>query len=153
MADRETYMSDGLFSSRTDEWATPQSLYDELNREFNFTLDPCATSSNAKCERYFTKEQDGLKQSWAGEIVFCNPPYGKMMSKWVEKCHQESAGATVVMLIPARTDTRYFHEFIYKKHEVRFIRGRLRYNDGRGQSPFPSMIVVMRPSDTKEKGE
>lgn len=153
MADRDTYMSDGLFSSRTDEWATPQSLYDELNREFNFTLDPCATSANAKCERYFTKEQDGLKQSWAGEIVFCNPPYGKMMSKWVEKCHQESAGATVVMLIPARTDTRYFHEFIYKKHEVRFIRGRLRYNDGRGQSPFPSMIVVMRPSDTKDKGE
>lgn len=150
---RDTYMSSGLFSSRTDEWATPQALYDELNREFNFTLDPCATSANAKCERYFTKEQDGLKQSWIGEVVFCNPPYGKEMSKWVEKAHRESSGATVVMLIPARTDTRYFHEFIYQIHEVRFIKGRLRYNDGRGQSPFPSMIVVMRPSDTKDKGE
>ena len=137
-----------FFSCKTDQWETPQDFFDQLDKEFHFTLDPCADETNHKCERYFTKEQDGLKQSWIRETVFCNPPYGKAVSAWVEKAHRESErGATVVMLIPARTDTRYFHEFIYKKHEIRFIKGRLRYNDGRGQSPFPSMIVVMRPQD------
>lgn len=139
-------INEAMFTSKTNEWATPQSFFDELNKEFNFTLDPCATPQNAKCARYFTKEIDGLSQSWRGEIVFCNPPYGRDLSKWVAKAYTETlSGATlVVMLIPARTDTSYFHDYIYKKHEVRFIRGRLHFNESKCAAPFPSMVVVMR---------
>lgn len=140
-------INEAMFTSKTNEWATPQAFFDELNKEFNFTLDPCATPQNAKCDRYFTKEIDGLSQSWRGEIVFCNPPYGRDLSKWVAKAYTEtlSGGATlVVMLIPARTDTSYFHDYIYKKHEVRFIRGRLHFNESKCAAPFPSMVVVMR---------
>lgn len=98
-----------LFTSNTEEWATPQAFFNQLNKEFNFTLDPCATAENAKCKKYFTKEQNGLLQSWAGETVFCNPPYGRQIAKWVEKAYEETRrGATVVMLIPARTDTNIF---------------------------------------------
>ena len=139
-------INEAMFTSKTNEWATPQSFFDELNKEFNFTLDPCATPQNAKCARYFTKEIDGLSQSWRGEIVVCNPPYGRDLSKWVAKAYTETlSGATlVVMLIPARTDTSYFHDYIYKKHEVRFIRGRLHFNESKCAAPFPSMVVVMR---------
>ena len=140
-------INEAMFTSKTNEWATPQAFFDELNKEFNFTLDPCATPQNAKCARYFTKEIDGLSQRWRGEIVFCNPPYGRDLSKWVAKAYTEtlSGGATlVVMLIPARTDTSYFHDYIYKKHEVRFIRGRLHFNESKCAAPFPSMVVVMR---------
>lgn len=140
-------INEAMFTSKTNEWATPQAFFDELDKEFNFTLDPCATPQNAKCARYFTKEIDGLSQSWYGEIVFCNPPYGRDLSKWVAKAYTEtlSGGATlVVMLIPARTDTSYFHDYIYKKHEVRFIRGRLHFNESKCAAPFPSMVVVMR---------
>ena len=139
-------INEAMFTSKTNEWATPQAFFDELDKEFNFTLDPCATPQNAKCARYFTKEIDGLSQSWRGEIVFCNPPYGRDLSKWVAKAYTETlSGATlVVMLIPARTDTSYFHDYIYKKHEVRFIRGRLHFNESKGAAPFPSMVVVMR---------
>lgn len=140
-------INEAMFTSKTNEWATPQAFFDELDKEFNFTLDPCATPQNAKCARYFTKEIDGLSQSWRGEIVFCNPPYGRDLSKWVAKAYTEtlSGGATlVVMLIPARTDTSYFHDYIYKKHEVRFIRGRLHFNESKCAAPFPSMVVVMR---------
>ena len=132
-------------SSNSPEWATPQALFDELNREFNFTLDPCSTHFNKKCEKHYTKEDDGLSKSWTGETVFCNPPYGRELPKWVKKCHDESMnGTTVVMLIPARTDTSYFHEYIYGKHEIRFIRGRLHFNDSKQSAPFPSMVIVMR---------
>lgn len=139
-------INEAMFTSKTNEWATPQAFFDELNKKFNFTLDPCATPQNAKCARYFTKEIDGLSQSWRGEIVFCNPPYGRDLSKWVAKAYTETlSGATlVVMLIPARTDTSYFHDYIYKKHEVRFIRGRLHFNESKCAAPFPSMVVVMR---------
>lgn len=140
-------LNKSLFTSNTNEWATPQAFFNELNKEFAFTLDPCATAENAKCRCYFTKEVDGLKQSWQGETVFCNPPYGRDISKWVAKAHTESAnGATVVMLIPARTDTLYFHDYIYGKHEIRFIRGRLHFNESKAGAPFPSMVVVMRPT-------
>lgn len=138
-------INNGLMSSKTDEWATPQAFFDELNKEFNFTLDPCATHENAKCPRYFTKEENGLLQSWKGERVFCNPPYGKQIGEWVKKCAEEAeAGALVVMLIPARTDTKYFHDYIYQKAETRFIKGRLKFNDCGKPAPFPSMVVVMR---------
>ncbi|MBR4860234.1 MAG: adenine methyltransferase [Alphaproteobacteria bacterium] len=138
-------MNKALLSSNSMEWATPQPFFDELNKEFNFTLDPCATDQNAKCRKYFTKNDDGLAQSWCGETVFCNPPYGRQIGKWVEKAYNEAKrGTTVVMLIPARTDTTYFHDYIYKKHEIRFIRGRLYFGDGNGRAPFPSMLVIMR---------
>lgn len=135
----------GLMTSNTDEWATPISFYQELDREFHFTLDPCSTKENHKCDKYYTKEDDGLSKSWGGEIVYVNPPYGKEISKWIEKAYNENLkGATIVLLLPARTDTRWFHNFIYKKHEIRFIKGRLKFNDGKQGAPFPSMVVVMK---------
>lgn len=133
------------FSSKTDVWATPQDFFDKLDEEFDFSLDPCALPSNAKCTNYFTPEEDGLLQDWEGNTVFCNPPYGREINKWVEKCYHESLkqDTTVVMLIPARTDTKYFHEFIYHKaSEIRFIKGRLKFGDATNPAPFPSMVVV-----------
>ena len=134
-----------MFSSNTDLWATPQSFYDKLNDEFRFNLDPCATSENAKCEKYFTKEVNGLNQNWGGHKVFCNPPYGRELSKWVKKAYEESLkpNTKVVMLIPARTDTKYFHEYIYHKaKEIRFLKGRLKFGDSKNSAPFPSMVVI-----------
>lgn len=139
-----------LFSSDKDYWETPKKLFNKLNKEFNFTLDPCANDQNHKCDKYFTKEIDGLKQDWQGETVFCNPPYGrKETGKWVEKCFNEAKkqNTTVVMLIPARTDTKWFHDYIYGKHEIHFIKGRLKFEINgikQGSATFPSMIVVMR---------
>lgn len=135
-------MNKGLFSSQSDMWATPQALFDELDREFGFTLDACAVACNAKCKRYFNPEQDGLQQNWGGQIVFCNPPYGKQIARWIEKAHKESRHATIVMLLPARTDTRWFHNYILGQAEIRFIRGRLHFNDSKQAAPFPSMIVI-----------
>lgn len=136
-----------MFSSKTDDWATPQDFFDKLNEEFNFQLDVCADESNAKCARYFSKKQDGLAQSWTlpnGGAVWCNPPYGREISKWVQKSSEESKlhNETVVMLIPARTDTKWFHEYIYNKSEVRFVKGRLKFGSSKNSAPFPSMVVV-----------
>lgn len=102
-------------SSKTDNWATPQDFFDKLNEEFHFTLDPCADSENHKCGLFFTREQNGLNQDWGGHTVFCNPPYGREIADWVKYAYEQSQkpDTTVVMLIPARTDTRYFHEYIY----------------------------------------
>lgn len=146
---KKPIITKGMFTNATDEWATPQSVFDELNAEFNFTLDPCATKDNAKCERFFTKDQDGLSKSWENEIVYCNPPYGRVIGNWVKKAYEESKkGSTVVMLIPARTDTKWFHDYIYRKQEIRFIRGRLRFNGVNSNAPFPSMIVVFKGGET-----
>jgi len=131
------------FSSQTNEWATPQDFFDKLNKEFNFTLDPCATQDNAKCSKFYTQEDDGLKQSWDNEVVFCNPPYGREIGKWVGKA-STAMGGVVVMLIPARTDTRYFHEYIYGKAEIRFLKGRLKFGGSKNSAPFPSMIVIFK---------
>lgn len=134
-----------LFSSKKEEWETPQELFNSLNEEFNFNLDPCALPENAKCHKYFTPEEDGLIQNWRGHNVFCNPPYGRKISQWVEKAYKESKrkNTLVVMLLPVRTDTKYFHEFIYNKaKEIRFLRGRLRFGNCRNSAPFPSMIVI-----------
>ena len=131
-----------MFSSKSDIWATPNDFFNSLNAEFNFTLDPCALPENAKCKKFYTPEQNGLNQDWSGEIVFCNPPYSEV-SKWVEKAYKEAKrGAKTVMLIPSRTDTKWFHEFIYKKHEIRFVKGRLKFSDQKNSAPFPSMVVV-----------
>lgn len=132
-----------LFSSNSTLWSTPQDFYDKLNEEFHFTLDPCALPENAKCEKYFTPEDDGLLQDWSGYSVFCNPPYGKEISKWVKKCYEESLkGTLIVLLIPARTDTSYFHKYIYHKSEIRFIKGRLKFGNATTGAPFPSMVVI-----------
>ena len=139
-------ITSGMMSSNTPEWATPQSFFDALNREFSFTLDPCSTHENTKCEKHYTKEDDGLSQNWGGEVVFCNPPYGRELPKWVKKCYEESRHADVVMLIPARTDTRWFHDYIYGKAEIRFIKGRLKFGNAKQSAPFPSMVVIYRAS-------
>lgn len=138
-----------MFSSKRMDWETPQDFFDKLNVEFHFTLDPCANEQNAKCKKFYTIEQDGLAQSWQGEIVFCNPPYGRELSKWVEKAYKESRkpNTIVVMLIPARTDTKYFHQYIYKKSEIRFIKGRLKFVNSTNGAPFPSMVVVMKNAE------
>lgn len=135
-----------MFSSKTDQWETPQAVFDELNREFGFNLDPCADEENHKCERFFTAAEDGLKQDWGGYRVFCNPPYGRALPAWVEKCYREGCkdNTLVVLLIPARTDTTYFHDFIQHRAEIRFIRGRLKFGNSKTGAPFPSMIVVFR---------
>jgi site-specific DNA-methyltransferase (adenine-specific) len=136
-----------MFSSATDEWATPQDFFDQLNEEFKFTLDPCATHESAKCARYFTEEDNGLAQDWAGEVVFMNPPYGRVLGQWVKKAFEESVkGATVVCLLPARTDTRWFHDYIYNRSEIRFIKGRLKFGDSKNSAPFPSMVVIFNRS-------
>lgn len=138
--------TDLMFSSKSNEWATPQDFFNELNKKFGFTLDPCATHENAKCEKYFTISEDGLQQNWGGETVFCNPPYGRAIKDWVKKAYDESKkpGTIVVMLIPARTDTTYFHDYIYGKAEIEFVRGRLKFGDGKNPAPFPSMVVIFR---------
>ena len=136
-----------MFSSATDNWATPQAFFDELNAEFHFDLDVCADEINHKCDKYYTKEQDGLTMPWKG-IVWCNPPYGREIGKWVRKALFASVGgATVVMLIPARTDTKWFHDYIYKRDnvEIRFVKGRLKFGNSKNSAPFPSMVVVFKP--------
>lgn len=134
-----------IFSSKESRWATPQDLFDELNAEFQFTLDPCADETNHKCEKWYGETEDGLARDWGGETVFCNPPYGRQLKRWVEKAYCEAMrpGTTVVMLIPARTDTEWFHSYVLG-HEIRFIRGRLKFGEGKNHAPFASMVVVMR---------
>lgn len=134
-----------LFSSEKDDWETPQNFFNELDEEFHFDLDPCADDNNHKCDYYFTKESNGLMQDWGGHTVFVNPPYGaKSTSEWIKKCAEESRkpNTRVVMLIPTRTDTKAFHEYIYKKAEVRFVKGRLKFGGSKNSAPFPSMVVV-----------
>ena len=138
-----------MLSSKIMTWETPQEFFDKLNKEFNFTLDPCATPETAKCKKFYTEKDDGLKKDWGGDTVFCNPPYGSAIKHWVKKCHDEAKkfNTTVVMLIPARTDTIYFHEYIYHKAKLRFIKGRLKFGGkqkGSGSAPFPSMIVIFK---------
>ncbi len=141
-------LNQGLFSSEKQDWCTPQQFFDELDTEFHFVLDAAATYQNSKCKRYFTPKENGLIQSWdVGGAVYCNPPYGKDIGLWIKKAYEESQkGITIVMLIPARTDTKYFHEYIYHKADIRFVKGRLKFTDengvSKGTAPFPSMIVI-----------
>lgn len=134
-----------MFSSKKQDWETPQDTFDELDKEFHFTLDPCCTEKTAKCKKFYTKKDNGLRLSWRGERVFVNPPFGKEMPLWIEKGFKESRKpkTLVVFLIPARTDTRYFHKYIYKKAEIRFIKGRLKFGKSNNSAPFPSMICIL----------
>lgn len=134
-------VDDVLFSSRSEEWETPQDLFDYLDSYYHFGLDVCATKENAKCEDYFTKETDGLKQDWCGYgTVWMNPPYGKDIYKWMKKAVDESRrGCRVVCLIHARTDTRWWHDFAMRAAVIYFIKGRLSF--GKGTSTFPSVAL------------
>lgn len=145
------------FSSKTDMHTTPQDFFDALNSEFGFVLDVAATDGNAKCDYYFTAKTDGLKEDWAAftEVtgsVWCNPPYGRVIGQWVAKAATEAAkGATVVCLLPARTDTRWWHGYIQDRPgvEVRFVKGRLKFGDAKSSAPFPSAVVIFRPPEAK----
>ena len=132
-----------LFSSASCEWETPLRLFDELDKEFRFDLDVCAAPENAKCSRYFTKSDDGLTKEWRSRC-WMNPPYGREISKWVSKAYEQSLnGSLVVSLLPARTDTAWFHDYC-TKGEIRFLRGRLKFGKSKNPAPFPSMIVIFR---------
>lgn len=137
--------------SATERWHTPESLYMALDREFQFTIDVAADSDNAKCDRFLDREVDALAVDWSGEVVFCNPPYGRELARWIEKgmLAAQDGGATVVMLLPARTGNRWFHRYCLPHGEIRFIQGRLNFQRGglraRRRSPFDSMVVVFRP--------
>lgn len=130
------------FSSATDLWTTPQDFFDKLDEEFHFTLDVCATVDNHKCDTFFTKETDGLKQDWKG-TVWMNPPYGREIKTWMKKAHESAiAGATVVCLVPARTDTVWWHSYCIG-WTVRFIKGRLKFGGHKNSAPFPSAVIIM----------
>jgi site-specific DNA-methyltransferase (adenine-specific) len=135
-------MNKGMFTSKTDEWSTPQDLFDELDAEFHFNLDPCCTVKNAKCRYTYTKDEDGLAHSWGDYRVFMNPPYGREIGKWMKHAYGCDA-EIVVCLVPARTDTAWWHDYAMEG-EVRFIRGRLKFGGSKNSAPFPSAIVIFR---------
>lgn len=134
-----------LFASNKQDWGTPRDFFDRLDREFGFTLDAAANEHNAKCERYFTAEDNALQQRWTG-TVWLNPPYGREVGEWVRKAYEESQQlATVVVLIPARTDTQYWHDYVMQAAEIRLVKGRLRFEGAENSAPFPSAVIVFRP--------
>lgn len=133
-----------MFSSKTDLWETPQDLFDKYDTIYHFETDVCALTENAKCKRFFTPEMDGLKQEWTG-VCWCNPPYGRQIGKWCEKAVKSFA--TVVMLLPARTDTKWFHDWVLPYGKIEFLRGRLKFGGCDNPAPFPSMIVIFEVKD------
>ena len=136
-----------MFTSKRSDWATPHEVFGPLCDEFGFTLDVCATTENAKIINFFSPEVNGLIQKWAPERCWMNPPYGRGMDKWIRKAYHESLhGALVVVLVPARTDTKWFHEFVLEKSEIRFIKGRIRFVGAKAGAPFPSMLIIWRPA-------
>jgi phage N-6-adenine-methyltransferase len=137
-----------LFSSSSDEWPTPQWMFDALNREFGFTLDPCCTADSAKCKTFYTMADNGLLKDWGTESVFMNPPYSGC-DEWMRKAYGAAQeGATVVCLVPSRTDTEWWHRYAMKG-EIRLIKGRLKFGDAENSAPFPSAVVVFRPREFK----
>lgn len=144
----------GLKSSNTDNWATPSYLFDMLNKEFAFTLDVCANKDNAKCPRFYDQETDGLIQDWTKDVCWMNPPYGRTIGQWVKKAAETAmGGGIVVALLPARTDTRWWTEWVMKASELRFISGRVKFGGSNIGAPFPSVIAVFgtptRPTITQ----
>ena len=136
-----------MHRSQWQQWETPPTLFAQLDAEFGFTLDVCALPENAKCARFYSPRVDGLKQFWQG-VCWMNPPYGRDIGKWISKAAEAARfGATVVCLIPARTDTAYWHDHIHGRAEVRFLRGRVMFVDGQNPAPFPSVIVIFRPAE------
>ena len=145
-----------MFISNSQEWETPQDLFDRYNHMYRFTLDLCATPDNAKCERYFTKKENALIKSWFYEICWMNPPYGREIGRWVQKAYDSvyhglnwEMSATIVMLLPARTDTKWFQDYVLKAQRlynahIHFIKGRLKFVGAKHPAPFPSVVVVFR---------
>ncbi len=135
-------LNDVHFSSKSDDWETPQALYDSLNERYHFELDVCASAESAKCARYFNREMDGLKQPWTGRC-WMNPPYGREIGKWVKKAYEtaQKGEGFVVCLLPARTDAGWFHDYCMKGRYT-FLRGRLKFGNAKHNAPFPSMIVI-----------
>ena len=146
-------MHKALLSSKNMDWCTPQDFFDKLDDEFDFAIDVAATEKSAKCDKFYSPGYCGLLNPWdMNGAVFCNPPYGREIGKWVKKAYDEAqTGVTVVLLIPARTDTSYFHDYIYGKAEIRFVRDRLKFTDDEGNAqqpaPFPSMVVIYNGKD------
>ena len=140
-------LNKSMFTSNTDLWETPQDFFDKLNSEFKFEIDVCANKENAKCNNYFTLESDGLNQRWIG-VCWMNPPYGREIKKWMKKAYESSLeGAIVVCLVPARTDTSWWHEYAMKG-QIRFIRGRLKFNNVKTNAPFPSAVIIFNNSSS-----
>ena len=134
-----------MFSSKTGQWSTPQEFFDKLNWRFGpFDLDPCANTHNTKCTNFYTEAENGLSKDWKGHTVFVNPPYGRGIEEWIKKGYEEGQDwdTKVVMLIPARTDTKYWHDYVMKAESVFFIKGRLKFGDSTNCAPFPSAVVV-----------
>ena len=131
------------YSSERDDWETPRELFDRIDAIWHFTVDAASSDSNALCERHFTAESDGLSQDWGGERVWCNPPYGRGIKDWIRKGFEESRkpGTVVVMLVPARTDTAWYHDYVSQADEVAYLRGRLKFSGAESNAPFPSMLV------------
>ena len=134
---------------QTDDWATPQNLFDQLDAIHHFTLDVAASSTNHKTPHWFGLDhedpllRDGLAMSWENHRVWCNPPYGRQIKDWVKKAHHESVNAEIVMLLPARTDTAWFHDYAIR-HKVTFMRGRVKFGNGKASAPFPSILVEFK---------
>lgn len=147
------------YSSKSTEWETPKYVFDVLKEKYNIVLDTCATEENTKCTVYYDKKADGLKQNWSvvkefGKDASCwmNPPYGRSIAGWVKKAHEETFnGVRTIALLPARTDTRWFHEYIIGRYEVSFWRGRIKFANAKTSAPFPSMIVIFEPLSKKLK--
>ena len=136
------------FSSKSDMWSTPQDLFERLNAVYSFTTDVCATVENRKCEHYYDEEMDGLKQTWRG-VCWMNPPYGREIGKWIQKAYESSLeGATVVCLVPSRTDTRWWHDYAMKG-EIEFIKGRLKFGNAKNSAPFPSAIIIFKKNEIR----
>lgn len=139
-----------VWSADKDEWSTAQDFYDGLNAKYKFTLDPSADATNAKCAKFYTIDDDGLTKDWGGETVFCNPPYSKA-KEWMQKAFEESKkpNTKIVMLVAARTDTKFFHDYCMKSNEIFFVKGRLKFGGSPNSAPFPSMVVVFDKSNLK----
>ena len=138
------------YSSKSNEWSTPDWLFDLLNEKYNFELDPATNSLNSKCKKYYTIKDNGLEQNWSRYSVFCNPPYGREIGKWVKKAYEESleGDKPIVLLIPAMTDTLYWYNYIFGRADsIYFIKGRLKFGDSKNSAPFPSAIVIYNDYD------
>jgi site-specific DNA-methyltransferase (adenine-specific) len=143
-----------MFSSKTNEWSTPDDFYQKLNKMFGpFSLDPCSDGINNKTVKFFTPKDNGLEQDWGGNNVFMNPPYGREIGKWIKKAYEEGLKplTQVVCLIPARTDTTYWHEYVMKANLIYFVKGRLKFGDSTNSAPFPSAVVVFDSSPYLER--
>jgi len=155
-----------MFSSKSDEWATPDGLYETLHAEFDFNVDGAATASNSRCTFYYCLDWvDALKQSWSTDsrwiikpTVWLNPPYSQCYEFIAKAAEEARNGCTVVCLVPSRTDTRWFHDYVWDREthqpqpgvEVRFLKGRLKFGGAKAGAPFPSMIVIFSPPPCRD---